>query len=438
MIKPYPTFYVDDAVRDEATSVITITAYDILQEAAKHTVAEIGLSEYTLLEFAAACASIIGATGVSLVGLEETDSLLQLHYPQGANFEGTETLRQALTALAEVAQVVIYLDSNNNLTLKRLNKRNVVERFTLSDYFTHVSKGSKRIDGVAHITELGDNIEATNGTNTGFTFYIRNNPFLELRNDVAEILQNAADRFKSVSFPLYELNARGNYLLEIGDCYSIEGKEGVTAVFLLNDSIRYNGGLSQKLWYIFNDSPQTATNPTTIGEALNQTTARVDKVNREIELLVTEESITEKRVTALEIASGNITAKVENIETANETLNGTLTELTQKVEATVTHEQVKLEIETQLANGANKVETATGYTFNENGLTVSKSNSEMQTTITDDGMTVYKDNNPVLVADNEGVKAIDLHAETYLIIGKNSRLEDYGKRTACFWIGGSN
>ncbi|MBE6782978.1 MAG: hypothetical protein E7536_03085 [Ruminococcaceae bacterium] len=62
---------------------------------------------------------------------------------------------------------------------------------------------------------------------------------------------------------------------------------------------------------------------------------------------------------------------------------------------------------------------------------------EIKTQITEDGMTVYKNDEEVLVANNEGVKAEDLHATTYLIIGTNSRFEDYGNgRTGCFWIGG--
>ena len=45
-------------------------------------------------------------------------------------------------------------------------------------------------------------------------------------------------------------------------------------------------------------------------------------------------------------------------------------------------------------------------------------------------MEVSKDGEPVLIANNEGVEAIDLRATTFLIIGKNSRLQDYeGNRT---------
>jgi hypothetical protein len=63
----------------------------------------------------------------------------------------------------------------------------------------------------------------------------------------------------------------------------------------------------------------------------------------------------------------------------------------------------------------------------------------MSTQITQDGMQVFKKDKAVLTANNAGVNAANLHATTYLIIGNNSRFEDYGtNRTACFWIGGSN
>ena len=75
----------------------------------------------------------------------------------------------------------------------------------------------------------------------------------------------------------------------------------------------------------------------------------------------------------------------------------------------------------------------------QNGLTVDKANSEMKTTISDNGMTIRKNSEEVLVANNVGVNAKNLHATTYLIIGNNSRFEDYGTdRTGCFWIGGNS
>ena len=107
----------------------------------------------------------------------------------------------------------------------------------------------------------------------------------------------------------------------------------------------------------------------------------------------------------------------------------------------MTSEDVKLEIKSELSNGVDKVVTATGFTFNEEGLTIAKTGSEMTTNIDEDGMSVYRDNQEVLTADNQGVIAYNLKAKTYLIVGENSRFEDFTstsgeKRTGCFWIGG--
>ena len=93
-----------------------------------------------------------------------------------------------------------------------------------------------------------------------------------------------------------------------------------------------------------------------------------------------------------------------------------------------------------MSNGVNKVTTTTGFTFDDTGLTISKTGSEMETNIDEDGISVFRDNTEVLTADNKGVIAYNLHAKTYLIIGENSRLEDWENdgtaRTGCFWIGG--
>lgn len=107
-----------------------------------------------------------------------------------------------------------------------------------------------------------------------------------------------------------------------------------------------------------------------------------------------------------------------------------------KIEQTA--RDVRIEILNIKNNGVNKVQTATGYTFDEGGLKIEKSGSEMSTVISEDGMQVFRSGEKVLTANNAGVDAANLHATTYLIVGENSRFEDYEhyvKRTGCFWIG---
>jgi hypothetical protein len=85
------------------------------------------------------------------------------------------------------------------------------------------------------------------------------------------------------------------------------------------------------------------------------------------------------------------------------------------------------------------VETATGYRFDADGLNISKKGEEMSNLLDNTGMYVKRSGENILVANNKGVEAVNLHAKTYLIIGSGdgrSRIEDYGtNRTGVFWLG---
>lgn len=164
------------------------------------------------------------------------------------------------------------------------------------------------------------------------------------------------------------------------------------------------------------------------------TASDVAEINGEIA------SVTES-ISALDVKANNITASVKEIETkadnAINSVNGSIETLTKEVSSKMTKEAVSLEIQTVLENGASKVVTKTGFTLDEDGLTVEKSGTEMKTQITENGMTVYQNDEEVLTANNKGVDAKNLHATTYLIVGGRSRFENYGNdRTGCFWIGG--
>lgn len=159
-------------------------------------------------------------------------------------------------------------------------------------------------------------------------------------------------------------------------------------------------------------------------------------------------------IAQLKIEKDNINASVSSIAKTQTDLSGNIVEiqnslsqqnksnadqfdtLTKKVEAAMTSDQVQLAISNELENGVDKVTTSTGFTFNNEGLTISKSDNEMSTNIDEDGMSIFKGSEEVLTANNTGVDAQNLHATTYLIVGTNSRFEDYGSdRTGCFWIG---
>ena len=93
--------------------------------------------------------------------------------------------------------------------------------------------------------------------------------------------------------------------------------------------------------------------------------------------------------------------------------------------------------ETIKEDGVNKVTTTTGYTFDNEGMKISKTGEEMQNLLDNTGMYVTRSGTSVLTANNAGVEALNGAVKTWMIVGENSRFEDYGlTRTGCFWIGG--
>lgn len=424
----FPKFYITEVNRDENTNELSITAYDVLNEAKIATINDLELTKpYTIKNVIEAVGAKIG---VNSVVIPEDIAAFNLEYTDGANFEGAEKLQEALTAAAEVTQTIYFIDSNDNLVFKRLNRDGeAVKTISKANYITLDSSTNRRLQTICSATELGDNVSASI-TEIGSTQYVRDNPFWELREDIADLLEDAKKAICGITINQFNCNWRGDLALEIGDKIALVTKDNNTVIsYLLNDAITYNGGLSQKSEWQYSNDEESESNPNNLGDVIKQTFAKVDKANKQINLLVSEVDANNSAISSLQMSTDAINANVQK----------DINELTNKVNATMTAEDVKLEIQSELSNGVDKVTTKTGFTFDDEGLTVSKDGSEMTTTIDEDGMTVYRDSEEMLKANNEGVIAYNLHAKTYLIVGESSRFEDYEKdgetRTGCFWIG---
>lgn len=433
-----PYFYIDSVSRDENTNDLTITAYDLLyKNASKFKLSDIDIElNYTLSDLAKSCADKIGATNIK-------SDFDDISYPEGANFDGSETIRSVLDDLAEVSQSIYYINYANALVFKRLNNNSSINFSVSKDImFTLKTGDTYTLTSITSTTELGDNITSSTG-GTGETAYIRDNPLWNLREDRATLVDNAIADIGGLKMTEFSCEWRGITDLEVGDKLSFTLKDDTSIIgYVINDTLEYDGGLKQTTsWSYTKDNEETESNPTSLGEVLNQTYAKVDKVNKQIEIVASETSTNSEAISSLQVDTSSISASVKSIqettETSIESINNDISTLTNQVETAMTSEQVSIKIQEELENGIDKVTTSTGFTFNEEGLTVSKSDSEMKTTITEDGMTVYKNDEAVLTANNVGVDAVNLHATTYLIIGNNSRFEDYTtNRTGCFWIGG--
>lgn len=178
-----------------------------------------------------------------------------------------------------------------------------------------------------------------------------------------------------------------------------------------------------------------------VGERITQLSVTADGLTATVANQGQQISTQEARISNLEVNADSISATVQRVQTDTkeslDSVNQSISELSEKVSLTLTPEQVDIVIDQKLAQGVETVRTSTGFTFDEEGLTVSKTGSEMSTQVTENGMTISRSGTEVLVVDNQGVQATNLNANTFLIIGGKARFEKYGAgRIGCFWIGG--
>lgn len=399
----FPTFYLSEIKRDEKTNSLTITAYDKLKKLDGLTFNDLGLiAPYTIRGVADAIAERMDTT-VQVLNIDAFNT----NYPEGANFAGTETLREVLAQITEATQTIGFINYENKLFFKRLTT-DILPTIGSDNYFNFSTEEGKSLKAIAYANDLGDNVyEESTTIPTGEIQYVRNNGFWDGRDDIATLIHNAIVDVGGGYFTPCQLEWRGNPAFEMGDRLLVEMKTGGYApCFIINDSITYNGGLKETTsWKYEERDDETPSNPISLGDKLTQTFAKVDKAAGRIQLVASEVDDVKTNIVELQQDAYGLDIKISNIET----------------------------------NGVSQINTGMGYTFNDQGLKIKKSDSNLSTHIDEDGMRVLNNDEVLLEANSQGIDAKNLHASTYLVIGKYSRFEDYDLNdapyTACFWIG---
>lgn len=127
----------------------------------------------------------------------------------------------------------------------------------------------------------------------------------------------------------------------------------------------------------------------------------------------------------------------DKIEAAIGDVNDEITKIKQ------TNNEISITIQELADRGVSEVTTTTGFTFNAEGLTIYETGKDIENKLNNEGMQVSRisgdESIPILTADTDGVDALNLRSRQFLIIGDNSRFENYdngteANRTACFHI----
>lgn len=157
---------------------------------------------------------------------------------------------------------------------------------------------------------------------------------------------------------------------------------------------------------------------------------KVLNLRTDVDGIKAENKAADGRMASLEMTVDGLSGQVAKQSVESDSIRTELTAVQQTANA------IKLSVQDIQDNGASKVKTGMGYTFNDTGLQIAREGEQMKNLLDNTGMYVTRGGDTVLQANNDGVEAVDIKVRNYLTVG-NSRFEAYeGNRTACFHVGG--
>lgn len=351
---------------------------------------------------------------------------------------GNLTGRTMLQWIAQEAACFAVI-SGGKLALKRYTE---TDKTLDNSKYAKLESAEYSIDLIekVQVQVMNDDIGVIVGEGTN-TYTIQNNPlfYTEVDEEIRPYVQAIYDVVKSITYVPMKITLLEDYGIECGDIITVNGKK----TYVMSKTVDKKGCTLQSFGTKTRD-----TQTDNVNLAINALRGKYNVLRREVDITESELGNLQGDVSNLTQTVDGFNLSILNIEQVTKSLNSELSQLDKdlsssieevrkRAELSMTSDEVSIKIQEELVNtGVDNVVTGSGFTFNDKGLTIDKTGSLLKTNINEDGMRVTAGDDSLLIADKDGVQAKNLSASTYLIIGKNSRFEDYDTtRTGCFWIG---
>ena len=364
-----PLFYITEVIQDEVANKITYTGYDGLYFATLHKIKEANLpSTCTIKELAEKAVALIP----ELSGVDT--SSLNLPFTS-ANLSGEETCREIFDDIAEATQTNYYVNSENILCFKRMNTI-VSVNVPKTAYFEATTGAAYVLKTIMSVTELGDNASATatgspDVSGIEVTQYVRENCFYTQLKDtqLKNALQYAINNVGNSYLYEYSIKWRGITATEPFDIISFANRDGVyVETVLFNDTISYNGGLIEQSSWSYKAQDETEES-SGIGERINNTFARVNKVDNTVKIHAGLINNLQEEYAELNVTVDGINTKVQKNSGDISTLNQTATEINTQVQKNTgdisTLNQTATELRSEVTdannNASQAIQTANGF-----------------------------------------------------------------------------
>ena len=410
----YGTYLIKETAKDEEKQTINIECYDfMLQSMIPYDLALDYSTDITVKMFLDAICDRLGwAKGYDT--FHNCDVLIDEE-----KYDASVTFRDVLDEIAAVAGGMIGFVGDKLTVIYPTECGEVIDEESLKTL--KIGKTYGPINSIVlSRTPQEDNIyrqDVDSIAEHGLTeIKIENNQIMDTHRE--DFMDGICNALFGLSFELYELESFGVGYLDFADIFSLKTADGVEhRVLMLSDDLQITQGVkevSELTEPTITNTDYSAASET--DKTLRKTILRVDKQANQISALVSSTS---------------------TLEGAVDGING---EIKKMSEIIMDSDSVDIKI-SEAIDGIDSVKTSTGYTFDKNGLNIHKDGEEMHNTLDNTGMYVRRGSEDVLIANDEGVNAINLTARQYLIIGENARFEDFNNgsdyhRTACFFIGG--
>ena len=256
---------------------------------------------------------------------------------------------------------------------------------------------------------------------TGNTYVVSQNMLLGAcsTEDVTAVAQSLYEQLSSVTYVPFSVRLPRTLKIRAGEIIGIRDINGHAFISLV---MKMNVNASGVTISSTGDKSYDST-AAVASEKFTNLMGKVLEISKTVDGLSVINKDLEGRVGSLELNTGEFQVKIRD-------------DVDNLAKIAMTSEKVDIMVSDAVA-GIDSVKTSTGYTFDKDGLNIHKDGEEMHNTLDHEGMYVRKNDEDILIADKDGVNAVNLTARKYLSVGNNARFEDYtSNRTACFYMGG--
>ena len=242
------------------------------------------------------------------------------------------------------------------------------------------------------------------------------------------VVQNLYNTLQPVSYTPCKVTIPATLAIRAGSIVNITDRNGKQITAYVMTSTLSGNRLTLECTGSYRRDSTTAVNE----QSYKALSGKILSLRTDVEGIFAENRDTNGKIASLQFDLDGIRTQVSDQAKELNATNQSITEVKQSADS------VSVTVQKIIEDGATKVKTEQGYTLDDNGIHISRSDSDMVNTLDHTGMYVNRGDEVMLQANNRGVIATDVTVRNYLTIG-HARFEEYSngsdtERTACFFV----